>query len=711
MLKDLSFPAQMSKGIDDIATGFYLPCMRTAIDYARVTGYFTSGAYLLAWPALRGFVERQGHIRIICSPVLSARDIDALYAGYRARDDDDLAQQLAAELRSLLANDQLRRPAQVLAGLISDGTVDVRLAFLDDSAPAATKRIFHDKVGIFTDSSGDSVGFRGTMNETYLGLSSDGNLESIDIFPSWIGGRDEERLRDAATRFELLWNGELSGVSIRAIPDQTADELRRIASERGWREIAEELEAELNAERAIDEGKESTLPARRELRSHQIAALAAWDANGRRGILEHATGSGKTATALDAMRRRLADGEPSVVVVPSKVLLRQWEDEIASELADRQPKILTCGGGNRDWAGGLLRTWIHRPATEARIVVAVLNTAAKDEFREQLRGTPFLLVVDEVHRAGSPEYRGLLALEATSRLGLSATPRRYGDPIGTDAILGYFEGIVHTYTLRQAIDDGFLTPYTYDPHVVRLTDGEQRRWDAATARIGARLARARPEGDSGGPLDDRQLSLMLIQRARIAKAATGKTDLAASILREEFKPGDRWLVYCDDRAQLDRARAALTAVGFTSLAYFDAMTGDQALTIRDFELNGGILVAIKCLDEGVDIPGATHALILASSKNPREFVQRRGRILRPAAGKTISHLHDTIVIPAETNSEPTFRSMLWSELARGVEFGNGAINPQAQTKLEQVASDLGLDVRELADLGLEDDNDEEGANE
>ncbi|MDQ3690127.1 MAG: DEAD/DEAH box helicase family protein [Chloroflexota bacterium] len=579
---------------------------------------------------------------------------------------------------------------------------------MERTASAATKRIFHDKVGIFTDAAGDRVGFRGTMNETFLGLAPDGNLESIDIFPSWAGGRDEERLRDAAERFESLWINEMLGVTVQPIPDQTMDELRRLARAGNWRTIAEELEAEAIRSASGPQHRIAESQGRRELRPHQLDAIAAWEANGRRGILEHATGSGKTTTALEVVRRRLLVDEPSLVVVPSELLLRQWTTEIETQLADVSPKVLKCGGGNREWANGLLHGWLRRPGAESRIAVAIINTAATPEFRDQLHGLSLNVVVDEVHRIGSPEFRQLLQVEPASQLGLSATPRRFGDPDGTQALMDWFDGVVHTYPLSQAIEDGILTPYTYSPHVVRLSASEQERWDQMTERIRRRSARL-PRMDSGtSPLDDRTLRLMLIQRARIARGASGKVELAVSLLREQLTQGQRWLVYCDDRTQLEGVREALHRSGIDSLGYFDAMAGDHVLTIRDFELNSGVLVAINCLDEGVDIPACTHALVLASSRNPRQFLQRRGRILRRSPGKTVSHLYDAIVIPAEDGGDETTNSLVWGELARGVEFGRQAINTQSQGILERLASDLGLDVATLADLGFEEDPSEEG---
>jgi superfamily II DNA or RNA helicase len=491
------------------------------------------------------------------------------------------------------------------------------------------------------------------------------------------------------------------------MPEQTASELRALSREQEWRDLVQELEAELGE--AAGDGAATAMPdTRRRLRRHQVTALDAWRQAGNRGILEHATGSGKTTTAIAAIRERLAAGDSPIVLVPSTPLLRQWSGELKTQLADLDPKLLVCGGGDADWVDGMVRNWLARPASEARIVLAILNSAASDAFLDQVRSDHVLLVVDEVHRAGSPTFSKVLDIDSASRLGLSATPRRYGDPIGTQRLLEYFGGIVHSYSLEQAITDGYLTPYTYHPEVVRLSDGEQEEWDEATARIGRRIARLRGGRDDADDVEDRQLKLMLVARARIAKGAQSKVGLAVRVLTEEFQIGDRWLIYCDDRTQMAEVRERLQTATIDSLAYYDGMPGDPALTLREFELNGGVIVAIKCLDEGVDIPNATHALILASSKNRREFIQRRGRVLRSAPYKPIAHIFDAIVMPGEANHESTFGSMLWSELARGVEFARAAMNLESQTRLELIAHEMGLDVAGLAELGYEDDVDEEG---
>jgi superfamily II DNA or RNA helicase len=292
------------------------------------------------------------------------------------------------------------------------------------------------------------------------------------------------------------------------------------------------------------------------------------------------------------------------------------------------------------------------------------------------------------------------------RLGLSATPRRAGDPLGTEQILTYFNGIVPPpFTLQDAIKSGALTPYFYHVHTVTLTDTEQQAWDEVTKRI-KRLSAQNASAKEPDPGADFQVKRMLIERARILKQARGKAGAASAILAPNFQRGDRWIVYCDDLAQLNAVRAALARAGLESTEYHSAMTGDKEQTIRLFEVNGGIVVSIRCLDEGVDIPSVTHALILASSKNPREYIQRRGRVLRRAEGKSVAHIHDVLVLPAVAegdDEEGTISAILGGEITRSLEFGKSALNPAAITDLERIALRYAKDYKSLLEAGYEDE--------
>ena len=251
------------------------------------------------------------------------------------------------------------------------------------------------------------------------------------------------------------------------------------------------------------------------LRPHQSAALQAWEGQGRRGILEHATGSGKTFTAICAMRDAFDRREVPLIVVPSELLLDQWHRELNENLPEIAPQILRCGAGHTKWRDdGLIGPWTRAGSDTPRIVLSTMQTAAMPEFRSAIRqGSHVFLMADEVHRVGSPNHLQLLSLDTGPRLGLSATPRRAGDPDGTARILDYFNGIVPPpFTLQDAIKSGALTPYFYHVHTVTLTDTEQEQWDKITKRITAALGtKCFREGPD--PTSDYQIKRLLIERA------------------------------------------------------------------------------------------------------------------------------------------------------------------------------------------------------
>lgn len=702
ILSDLIVKTAYHKGRDDVAEDFYLPAMRLATRYDRAVGYFSSTVFIIAWPALRDFVGRGGRMRVLCSQVLSPEDIEALDTGYTARVDEEIANRLRAEVEAMLADERLREPARILAALVADGVIDLKVAILRPTATSATHRIFHDKLGIMRDDTGNVLILKGSMNETWTGLSADGNLESIDVAASWLGGRDLERTVDETGYWDALWKDDYPGLDVRPFPE-VAREALVAARDPDWEATLERLILPAPAD-----PEPTATPARtRPLKRHQEQGLDSWRANGRRGIMKFATGSGKTYTALVAMREAMTvHDEVPVVVVPDTTLFGQWLKEINDWLGDLAPQILRVGAGNDRWRD-VVGPWTA-PGTDNRIVLATVQTARTDVFRNRLTaGTHLLLVADEVHRLGSRSNSALLDDRLFGpRLGLSATPERAGDPAGTDLVLDYFGGILEpVYTLADAIADGNLTRYFYRPHTVMLTEHEATEY----RNLSRRIAQARGRlGEAAA--DDPGLERLLFQRARVVKQAEGKVALAVEVLRAEYQPHQRWIVYCDDSSQLAAVQAALSRAGLTAMPYHSAMEGDREQTLRWLANLGGIVVAIKCLDEGVDIPSVTHALILASSKNPREFIQRRGRVLRTAPDKVLAHVHDAIVMPPpsghhDEDAEGKTDPITAGELARAIEFAAGADNPAATGNLKRIAIDAGIDWETLTSSGVEDDGD------
>jgi superfamily II DNA or RNA helicase len=693
---------------DDIARGFYLPCMASARTYDRAVGYFSSAIYALAWPSLREFVANGGRMRMICSPVLSPADITAMAEGYAAREAAAQGDRVAEEFRSLLATPGLIKPARVLATLVALGVIDLRIAWVGDVAGAHPKRLFHDKVGLFRDTAGNAVAFKGSMNETWPGLALDGNLESVDVFVSWGGDREKARVHEEQQYFERLWASDFPGVVTVALPDVAREALVVASDREHWPELVDDICVEIQA--ATGWSPEPR-PGGRVPRAHQLAALQAWRERERRGILEHATGSGKTFTALCAMKDSFTRDEVPLVLVPSDLLLRQWATELRSTFEPLGLRLLVCGGGHGDWRDeGRLRAWTRPlPGAAPRAVLSTLQTASHPDFLRSCRGGPHLFVIaDEVHRLGAPQARGVLQLESGARLGLSATPRRAGDAEGTAAIFAYFNGVVPPpFTLFDAIAAGTLTPYAYHIHRLSLERDEQEHWNELTREIRRVYARAQGAGVQR-PKTEHRLKQILIRRARIVKGARQKVRVAVEVVCSSYQRGQHWIVYCDNQVQLGEVRDGLRKAGCGDvLEYHTGMSGDGRRTLDLFEAHGGVVVSIRCLDEGVDIPAVSHALILASSKNPREYVQRRGRVLRKSHWKSIAHIHDALVTPGFDPEEPPATAIVEGELARAIEFGSHALNPGCVTDLQRLAIEHGLDWQQVTDTGVEDDGEED----
>lgn len=703
-LRTQSFRISYRKGTHDIASDFYLPCMRHAVRYDRAVGFFQSTIYALAWGALKEFVASNGRMRVICCPMLSEEDTIALREGYDAKADAVLAARLQEEVTHLLDTPVLSEPARVLATLVAIETLDLRIAFLLRDDQECHRRLFHDKVGIFEDRHGDAVVFKGSMNETWAGLSNDGNLESVDVFLSWENQRERQRVDEEIHNFEALWANRYPSTDVRPFPEAARSLLSRAASPSDLESLLDRIADEV---RSQERGAAQT-PTGRVLRPHQKSALENWASRGRRGIFEHATGSGKTFTALTAIRDSLSKDEVPLILVPSDLLLTQWQRELREELGDIAPDVLVCGGGNTEWRDKrLLETWTRpRRSARRRVVLATLQTAASPAFLQFLiQGDHLFVVADEAHRLGSKRNSLLLKLRSGPRLGLSATPRRAGDPVGTAAVFDYFDGVVPPpFTLQDAIRTS-LTPYFYYVHTISLSAPEQEQWEELTQRI-SRLVAINADHESGLNGADQRLKSLLIQRARIVKAASGKIPLAIDVLRARYKPGERWIVYCDSQQQMREVVTLGRGLGLPTSEYHAAMDGDKAQTLRVFEAHGGVIVAIRCLDEGVDIPAVSHALILASSRNPREFIQRRGRVLRKAPGKPVAYIHDTIVVPSRLRQDGQGDRIVESEIARAMEFSRCAENPAAISDLRGIALEYSLDISALAVEGMENDEDE-----
>ena len=671
-----------SSSRQDLVEDFFRPALGLSVTYDRAAGYFRSSVYSLLAPSVATFVASGGVMRLLCSPELTDRDREAIGRGLAVKDAvSDAAQR---ELARILEHPMAVEPVDLLANLVAADVLEIRFA-----VTAEGHGIFHDKVGVFTDAAGSALSFSGSINESWQAWHPLGNNESFEVFRSW--GTDGSRVAAHAAYFESLWRDLEAGVDVYLAPEAFKANLVRRATDEPRRTLS----------------YAAGTPPRRRLFDHQQSALNDWVQRGRRGLLKHATGSGKTLTALHGIRDWLAAGHPALVLVPSTLLLEQWRTEALQELDQMSPSVLLAGGGHDDWRrGGLLR--LHtQPAGGPRLVIATMQTAATDDFQQALAANPnLLLVADEAHRLGSPHLRRGMLDGSTARLGLSATPERSGDGEGTTALFEYFGGVLQpVFTLRDAIAAGRLVPYVYEVRTVGLSYDEAEEWIRRTERI--RQIYAQEADEDGRREPSPYLRHLLIQRARIAKRAVSKVPVACDLVADTFEDGQHWLLYCSDQEQLREVLQGLRDRGLDPLEYHSAMEGHRVATLDRYRRRGGVLVSIKCLDEGVDIPDISHAVILASSRNYREFVQRRGRVLRTRPGKRQAYIWDLLVVPQEAGDGDEFDGLVYGELARAAEFAGGALNPGAKLALDKLCIDLGVDPEDFRHVGLETDLEEQ----
>ena len=630
----------------------------------------------------------------MCSPTLTDEDVEAIESGYRERE-TVISEALFTDIDAWQQMQSAQERIVALATLISVGSIDIRIALRPPSYGE-----FHEKFGIFFDELGNAISFKGSSNETWRAWHERGNLESFDVFQSWGMGSDPKRVEHHSKYFDRLWDSLVNGVEVSPFPGVAKSRLKKISKNN-----LDELD--LDALDSTIDGTTQTEKVEAKSRTpfpHQLEAIESWKRAGRRGVFEHATGSGKTFTAIIAIRDHLNDDGVAIVLVPSRLLHTQWREELLHEIPSAT--LLEFGSGENRWRRGATLRNFSSSNNELgpRILLGTMQTASTDEFLTKVRGGEHLLVVaDEVHEIGSPKHSKILSLAAGPRLGLSATPIRYGDPEGTQKIFDFFGPVIEPkFTLKDAIGAGRLVKYEYFPHAINLSVPEADAWRTISKEISLEVAKSGTD-KQGSPIISNRAKMLMIFRSRIAKKAGAKVALAADIIQEHYREGEHWLLYCEDQDQLQQVRSSLIDRGISAREYHTSMEGDDEAELTWFRKHGGVLVSIRCLDQGVDIPEISNAVILASSQNPRQFIQRRGRVLRTAPDKFGAVVHDALVVPISVDDEPEQAGLLQSEFCRAIEFAETALNLSARAELRDIAIAAGFDPNRYVKVGIEDE--------
>lgn len=668
---------------------YFQDCLSVSIYYRRAAGYFSSSVFIAADIAMSGFIERGGTIQIVCSPRLMPEDVQSINDGIESK--EILAKSIERDVSSMLEDVATMSATKILGYLVARGQLEIKISTKIDVSPG----IFHAKVGIFEDSLGGRSSFCGSTNETWSGWADYGNGEAFLAKSTYEGPESVKDVESIDDYFSQLWGDRVSNLTTVPFPDVPKEILLRESEHSNLQELIEDLnQVKMKKANNSDFKKNSS----KVLMDHQLAVLQSWRDNGRKGIIDHVTGAGKTITAISAIKEWIQDGKSALVLVPSTLLQRQWLSEIRNEISIEALPVGGELGPRSKWSLALSDTTRDMKDFGPRIVVAVVGSAVSEEFLKRLMtGRHLMIVGDEVHTLGQAQCIPLLdkLKDCGSFLGLSATYTRFGDPDGTQRIENIFGyPLKPSFSIKEAIKSGRLVNYDYNIANCYLTHSESEAYEILSKDIEKLMAR---EKGTTFKSFSKFLQILIFKRAKIIKQAEGKTLIARKILEENYQTKDRWLVYCDDVNQINRIEDSLKGLNLPILKYYDAMPGDKLQTLNYFGEKGGVLLAIKCLDEGIDIPSATHALILASSQNPREYIQRRGRVLRSnqESGKSHAFIFDPITL---TDKDIPVQN---SELTRMISFAQDADNSKILLTLEDLRSRIFKETGEWPEYDLE----------
>ena len=684
-LPELALKDSYSSDENDIVGEFYNPVLGCATRYDRITGYFSPSILAIASRGFAGIIKNSGKIRIITSTKISADTFDAVKMSDSTELDDAIFDSLNFDLGQLkreLEKDYLR----VFAHLYKNGQLEMKVAILDKH-PA----ILHQKIGIVRDRMNNAISFSGSNNETPGGAIN--NLEEFKVFNNW-APTNSTYFTDDQSKFEKYWSNKVKGIKIVNIGLAIKSRLIHIINP------SEDIESTLkriqDSEKAyIKPGQKETEPSRH-LRGYQMEAIKHWIQNNYCSIFEMATGTGKTFTAINALIQfKKSEGYiRAVIVVPLTTLTIQWMEDIQSLI----PNITVINTStNYKWEYKLDSLVLSRKLGDENdfILITTYSMFSKKDFNKRILefGENMILLADEMHNlVNTNRIRALKASAYRYRLGLSATPTRLWQQQESIIARKYFGDSEYTFSLEDAIKNKFLVKYNYHPLPIKLTTDEYYQY----AELSREISRMQHKVDSSQK--STALQMKLIKRSRIKKNAENKLASLENCLKSLQEQGLLYdaLIYVDNEDFLQDLQNMLTRNDILTTKFTGTNTVEERLSaiknLRNHSINA--IVAIKCLDEGVDIPSAKLAFFLSNNTDPREYVQRLGRVLRLSENKEMSEIYDYIVTPPsdviynDESGRKIARNMIKNELIR-VKFFNGlAINSQyAQSVIDDAVDE------------------------
>ena len=669
----------INRGSNNFLDSLLKPALREAAYYRRSVGFFSSSVFSLLLNSLPSFIRNNGKIHLIVSPELSNDDIKAIQLGYEKKSDllnRRFLEDFDAEIR--LFDDV---GLDTLAELVARGILDVKVASVKNDFG-----IYHDKLGILTDRVGNNVVFYGSPNSSANAYLN--NYEKIRVVRDWIQG-EGEAVRDEISEFDSMWENRNPYLEVFDFMESVKECILVVKEERS-------------------RGKKVKDPI--ELYDYQKDAIQAWVDKGFRGFYVMATGTGKTWTAIYSAKRLLEEHKCLIVIAaPYKHLVRQWAEDVNKLFPDAETVLISSE--NPQWytiSKRLVLSQQYHPEKQIILITTIKSFySAKFEKVINLSDEEKLLIVDEAHRfTQRPEN---LRRAYSYMLGLSATPINGKQNESGIALLDFFGGLAYNLPIEEALERNFLVHYNYFPVYVTATSAEEENFNAISSNMAGCFR--------DGVLIDRERFVKYVRaRLRIMGMAEEKLARIKTFI-DQIKEKDHFVVYCGDGRLFDEQDEEIRHIQFVQnqmddmgirTSQFTANENmDRRMELVDMFNKQEIdaLVAIRCLDEGINIPSIKSALILSSNDDYREFVQRRGRILRKYKGKKSADIYDVVVLPSAMCPK-----MAIIELRRYYEYAKLALNKEERlAELQTLLSQYGLRLEDImfnTDLEVEVDLDE-----
>ena len=722
-LRDLNLLDTYRSGSHNLLDDFYIPVLKSASSYDRAVGFFSTSLLTHALQGVSGLFSNNGRMRLIIGKTLTDDEYQAAKSGHELAHISDVFQEELDEILAVQSSLEKYR-LRLFTALVATGKLEIKFAYRQSG-------MYHEKIGIIRDADGHKILFYGSANETTNAMK-DLNFESFSVWRNWETDIYDRFASGYENGFEDIWSGSAKGIVTVKLPSKGYERIHKHHMDNNADLPSLDVESQLSLDRNVAvnnyyplipksiNGKEFVLF------EHQNEALNKWYAQDQKGLLRLATGAGKTITSIYGMAKMFDVSERPrkllfIVAVPYIALAEQWVGEL--NMFNMQP--IKCFSNRANWESSLSNkiNSLISGNIEFVSVVVVNKTLISTSFQniiKRVNEDSIFFVGDECHRHGAVLINSKLPA-ARFKMGLSATPYTEGpqteyqdfdeEESSKDRLIKYYGDVVANYTLHDALVDGVLTPYRYYLNVVYLTEVETELYIKYSKEIGRCLAINKSK-------DNKSLSNAIRKRNKIVSNAEGKLRALDKILQSDLVAAkSNTLFYVgegkagnddddddlrenivDETTQLDEV-ARVIRKNKWKVSSFTAKENkaDRQTIMRSF-VDGSIdgLVSMRVLDEGIDIPKCERAFILASSRNSRQFIQRRGRILRKFPGKKMAYIYDFLVVPNSNFKDKSSVALVENELRRAMDFVVLSNNrAECQQEAAAIGQQFGVDIMEI----------------